>query len=232
MGSTLLEFEKRPWPETMKIGQKYGHDRLSGDGLVLPPFDDFNAKLDEIKIMYRDRAKESLDEWVITAAFEEYLRLEKIDGPEENAAILTTEFYRAVRDIVAPLAGVRETLEQLSNRGIKMGMISNTIFPPDEHDADLQEFGIKEFLPNRIYSCAFGCRKPRKEIYLAGLEQMGLPAESVAFVGDRYIEDVQGPQSVGMKGVLRYCHLREYPDPMPNGFRVIHELPELLEIID
>lgn len=231
MGSTLLDFEKRPWVETMFIGQKYGYDKLTANGLTLPPLDEFNSNLDKIKFSKRDKAKETLSEWFIDDAFSDYLESLDVTDVDRNAKILSEEFYRAVREIVEPLPGVRDTLEQLSRRGLKIGMISNTIFPPEEHDRDLEEHGIMQYLPNRIYSCAFGSRKPRPEIYEAGLQQIGLPPEKVVFVGDRYIEDVKGPQDVGMKAVLRKCDIREYPDPMPNGFPVIEQLPELLKVI-
>ncbi|MEZ5359506.1 MAG: HAD family hydrolase [Candidatus Zixiibacteriota bacterium] len=231
MGSTLLEFEKRPWVETMLIGQTYGHERLTSKGIHLPPLDEFNTGLDTIKFAKRDKAKETLDEWFIDDAFIEYLHGIGVNNVEENAKILSEEFYRAVREIVEPLPGAQETLEELSNRGLKIGMISNTIFPPHEHDRDLDEYGMKPFLPIRIYSCEFGFRKPKPEIYAEGLRLLDLPAEQIVFVGDRYIEDVKGPQDAGMKAVLRKCELREYPNPLPDGFPAVSQLPELLDII-
>ncbi|MCK5125396.1 MAG: HAD family hydrolase [candidate division Zixibacteria bacterium] len=231
MGSTLVEFDSRPWPETMVIGEKYGFDRLIDMGVTMPDIEVFNSRLDLIKTVYRDKAHETNDEWDIAVAFENCLKDLKVANPTENARILSVEFFRAVREIVEPLPGVRDTIEELTDRGLKLGLISNTIFPGDEHDYDLDRFGMKQFLPFRIYSSAFGCRKPRPEIYLEGLKLIDLPAEKVVYVGDRYKEDVLGPQSVGMKGILRYCKIREYPDPMPEGFPVIKQLPELLDII-
>ena len=231
MGSTLVEFDSRPWPETAIVGQRIGYMRLKKMGVELPELEVFHNRLEEIKDVYRERAHETLDEWKIGEAFEDYLKELGLDNIPEYAKILDAEFFKAVREIAEPLPGVRDTLETLSRRGLKLGMISNTIFPGAEHDVDLQTFGMKQFLPVRIYSSEFGCRKPREAIYQEGLQKLGLPAERVAFVGDRYKEDVKGPQEIGMKGVLRFCKIRTYPDPMPVGFPVIHQLPELLDII-
>ncbi len=231
MGSTLVEFDSRPWTETMIIGQKYGYDRLTSMGIQLPDIEKFHQQLEVIKFENRDRAHETLDEWKIVAAFERHLREIGVSDPEKNADILSVEFFKAVREIVEPLPGVTETLKTLSERGLKLGLISNTIFPPHEHDKDLDTFGMLQYIPNRIYSCEFGFRKPRPSIYEAGIKMLDLPAEEIVFVGDRYVEDVRGPQSLGMKAVLRYFEIREYPDPMPEGFPVIKQLPELLNII-
>jgi len=92
-------------------------------------------------------------------------------------------------------------------------------------------FGLKSFFEWRIYSSTFGRRKPHPDIFRAGLERIGLPPEETVYVGDRYYEDVQGAQQAGMAAVLKYCALRDYPDPMPNGFPVIHAIGELLTVL-
>jgi putative hydrolase of the HAD superfamily len=113
---------------------------------------------------------------------------------------------------------------------MRTGLISNTIFPGREHDVDLDNLGLMPYIDFRLYSCDFGYRKPHPGIYEEGLRLVGLPAHETLFVGDRYYEDVDGPQKAGMSGVLVYHEGRDYPDPMPDGFPVIYKLPELLEI--
>lgn len=53
-----------------------------------------------------------------------------------------------------------------------------------------------------IWSCHTGAAKPDPAIYLAAAKALNLPPKAILFVGDRQLEDVDGPRSVGMRSVL------------------------------
>ncbi|MEE9443492.1 MAG: HAD family hydrolase [candidate division Zixibacteria bacterium] len=167
----------------------------------------------------------------MNAAFEKLLTEFEINNPVEQSQKFVTTFYEIVRRGITLCDGVCETLHGLKERSLPMGIISNTIFPGEEHDVDLINYEIMPYFDFRVYSCDVGWRKPRPEIYREGLKLIDLPPENTVYVGDRYIEDVRGPQELGMNGVLKYREGREYPEPMPEGFPVIHRLDELLKII-
>lgn len=231
LGSTLVEFEHRPWPEITLEGQEIGYRQLAENNGNIPDFEIFNNRLEEIKNEYRIEANTTLKEWKVNAAFEKLLTEFKIKNPVEQAQKFVSTFYDVVRKGITLCDGVYETLQGLKERGIPMGIISNTIFPGEEHDIDLVNYEIMPYFDFRIYSCDIGWRKPKPEIYKEGLKLINLPPENTIYVGDRYIEDVLGPQKLGMNGVLKFWEGRDYPAPMPEGFPVIHRLDELLKII-
>lgn len=232
LGSTLLEFESRPWDEITLEGQKRAYDRLVSDDHQLPEFEAFNARLEEIKNDYRVAAAETFKEWRSVDAFEKAIAEYNLPDAREQSVRSIEIFYELVREGFVLCEGANEVLEEIKCRGYRTGLISNTIFPEDAHELDLEMFGLLKYIDFRIYSSEFGYRKPHPDIYMEGLRRIGLPAERTLFIGDRYIEDVEGPQRIGMSAVLKYREGRAYPDPMPAGFPVIKRLPELLDLLN
>ena len=73
--------------------------------------------------------------------------------------------------------------------------------------------------------------KPKKEFYTKILNDINLNARDVVFVGDSLLEDVQGPQSVGIYSILidRKNKYNEEERKIPNA--VISNLRELDKIL-
>ena len=64
---------------------------------------------------------------------------------------------------------------------------------------DLQRGGLS-FAPSRVFtSQSLQAYKPKREFYTAILKKLALRPEETLFVGDSLKNDVQGPQSVGMR---------------------------------
>jgi FMN phosphatase YigB (HAD superfamily) len=231
LGSTLVEFESRSWEEITSDGQKLVYDHLTDSDHRLPDFETFNSRLEEIKDGYRVIARETLREWRSVDAFEKLLAEYELDNPREQGRRSADVFYSLVRDGFVLCEGAVETLREVKRRGYKTGLISNTIFPREAHETDLGNFGLLPYIDFRVYSSDFGFRKPHRSIYEEGTRLIGLPPQETLVVGDRYYEDVEGPQKIGMAAVLKYREGREYPDPMPPELPVINRLSELLDIV-
>jgi len=231
LGSTLIEFENRPWSETTLKGIRIGYRLLAEKNYILPDFDNFARPLMAVMDEFRVRAIETMKERQATDAPEFYFSELGLENPKELSRWFMNEFYRAVTEQMTACDGAEETLREVRRRGYRTGLISNTPYPRETHEADLDNYGLKSYLDFRIYSSEFGVRKPHPDIFLAGLESMSLPPDKVIYVGDSYKWDVVGSQTVGMSPVLIYWEGRDYPDPMPNNLSVIHRLPELLDLL-
>ena len=99
-------------------------------------------------------------------------------------------------DVPPLLAGLRE-------RGLKVGLLSNTIWPAAQHDAWLARDGVAHLFDGTVYSSEIPWVKPHPEAFRAAMAAVGVadPAR-VVFVGDRPFEDIHGAQRVGMRAVL------------------------------
>jgi putative hydrolase of the HAD superfamily len=122
-------------------------------------------------------------------------------------------------------------LEALRARGTKVGLLSNTHWPPAFHEHFLQRDGLDRLIDVRRYTSELEFTKPHPSAFAAVLDGLGHvdPADAV-FVGDRLYDDVWGAQSVGMKTVwIRSPHTPHH-DVRPDA--AIDALAELPAVID
>lgn len=232
LGSTLIEFENRPWAETTLEGLRLGYLRLAEKEYILPDFEIFAGKLMAVMDELRTRATSTLKERQATDAPEIFFSELGFENPKGLSRWFMDEFYRAVTEQMTACDGAEETLREIKRRGYKTGLISNTPYLRNQHEADLDRYGLTPYLDFRIYSSEFGLRKPHPDIFTAGREKIGLETDQIIYVGDNYQWDVVGSQGAGMTPVLVFWDGRDYPDPLPENLTVIHRLPELLDLLD
>ncbi len=92
-------------------------------------------------------------------------------------------------------------LEALRNRGLKTGLVSNATDPGWLLRVDLERQGLAPCLDAVVFSSEVGKRKPHPAVYEAALSELGVAPDETLFVGDRLVEDVQGPAELGMTTV-------------------------------
>jgi len=151
--------------------------------------------------------------------------------PDGIWAACRAAYYAPIRAVLRPVEGAAETLRVLQARGLRLGLVSNTFWPGDVHDADMAAFGLLDLVPKRVYSSAVGYIKPHPEIYRRALAEVGVQPEEAVFVGDRLKEDVAGPQALGLRAVLVEVPFREERDDtiVPDArITSLRELPGVL----
>jgi putative hydrolase of the HAD superfamily len=94
-------------------------------------------------------------------------------------------------------------LRELRQRGIKVGVLSNTMWPRSAHEQIFLRDEVLDLIDGAIYSSEIPWVKPHREAFLAAMNAIGVtdPATCV-FVGDRPYDDVHGAKSAGMRAVL------------------------------
>ena len=83
-------------------------------------------------------------------------------------------FFAPIHKAAVPRKAARHTLQALARQGVALGVLSNTFWAADIHDADLARFGLLEFLPIRLYSCDIGRLKPHPEAFQMALDALHL----------------------------------------------------------
>jgi len=98
---------------------------------------------------------------------------------------------------------VPELLGYLRERGIKIGVLSNTMWPRGWHEDVFRRDGVLDLIDGAVYSSEIEWTKPHPQAFRAAMAAVGAtdPASCV-FVGDRPYDDVHGAQSAGMRAVL------------------------------
>jgi putative hydrolase of the HAD superfamily len=94
-------------------------------------------------------------------------------------------------------------LRHLRARGIKTGVLSNTMWPRSAHESVFGRDGVLSLIDGAVYSSEIPWTKPHPEAFRAAMAAVGVsdPASCV-FVGDRPHDDIFGAKRVGMRGVL------------------------------
>ncbi len=139
-------------------------------------------------------------------------------------------YIAGMRAYLEPMAGAAETLRALREQGLRVGLISNTIWPDAEHMIDLDRYGLTPFIEHFIFSAEIECWKPERAIFERGLAALDLLPHETAFVGDSLYFDVWGAQQAGLRGVWI-----ESSPHVPGGLTVtpdacVTTLPELLPL--
>jgi putative hydrolase of the HAD superfamily len=130
---------------------------------------------------------------------------------------------------------VRPVWEGLRARGIKVGVLSNTIWTREYHRDIFERDGVLDLLDADLYSSEIDHVKPHPEAFRAICRELDVLPRRAVYVGDRIFEDVHGPQQVGMRAIwIPHSDIppaqRVEVTAVPDGRA--HELLDVLDIVD
>ena len=164
---------------------------------------------------------------------------------EDIVAILALELLREYRIGLEEVISldprtreVKETLQELKARGKKLGVFSNdrTV----GLGFVLNAMGFKPLFQYVETSESVGVEKPDLKVFINILEFFGTVAESVTYVGDEPINDIEAAKKQGLKAIQYKVNLdecteiwRDYHEQSkyePDA--VISHFSELLDIIE
>jgi putative hydrolase of the HAD superfamily len=176
-------------------------------------------------------------EWELWRTAEREHRSATIDHVFERAGVIPTEAFLAsyfeawephtLTDPQAPAL-----LRRLRADGIRIGVLSNTMWPRTRHEQFFVRDGIHELIDGAVYTSEIDWTKPHPEAFRAAMAAIGVsdPAGCV-FVGDRPYDDVYGAKQAGMRAVLiANSDVPAFADAEPDA--VITRLEELVPLIE
>jgi HAD superfamily hydrolase (TIGR01662 family) len=120
---------------------------------------------------------------------------------------------------------VTPALRDLADRGIKVGLISNSHRCLDSFQRHFELYGLVDAA---VSSSAHGYLKPHPSIFMSALKQLGVEASASLMVGDSMEHDIEGARRVGMRGVL-VQRAGDGGEPAPEDVPMIRTLTELPE---
>jgi putative hydrolase of the HAD superfamily len=121
--------------------------------------------------------------------------------------VYDVEHLQAYRDFWEPATWTHEDVPTLFNwlrgEGIKIGVLSNTVWPRDWHEEIFVRDGVDHLIDGAVFTSEIEWTKPAPQAFEAAMHAVGatLP-ERCVFVGDRLFDDIYGAKNVGMKAVL------------------------------
>jgi len=156
-------------------------------------------------------------------------------GLTHDPALLAA-YYEFWEPHTATDPAVRPVWEGLRERGIKVGVLSNTIWPRSVHEGYFDRDGVRDLIDGDVYTSEIPWTKPSPHAFRAAMDAVGAsdPTRCV-YVGDRLFDDVWGAQNAGLRAIHvphsaippnQVGHTEGTPDA------VVQDLLEILPVVD
>ena len=155
-------------------------------------------------------------------------------GLSHDESLLT-----AYRDFWAPHThtdpDVPELFEALRADGIKVGVLSNTVWPREWHEGFFRRDGVLHLIDGDVYTSEIPWTKPAPEAFRAAMDAVGAQdASRCVFVGDRLFDDIWGASNAGMRTVL-VPHSDIPPQQVVHSVgdrdAVVHRLADVYDVV-
>jgi putative hydrolase of the HAD superfamily len=124
--------------------------------------------------------------------------------------------------------------DRLHSDGIRVGVLSNTIWPRDWHEEFFRRDGVLELIHGAVYTSEVPWTKPAPEAFRAAMGAVGVEdPQACAFVGDRLFDDIWGAANVGMRTILvphssipeeQIGHSVGEPDAVAHRLSEVHDI--------
>jgi putative hydrolase of the HAD superfamily len=133
----------------------------------------------------------------------EELELDPASFDEATLAEIEEAFASApLHALPATVDGARDVLRELRDRGMRIGLISNTGRTPGSILREvLARLDLAPSIDAMVFSNEHGECKPRTSIFDALQRQLGVDYGEMVFVGDNLYVDVYGAQRCGMRAI-------------------------------
>lgn len=92
--------------------------------------------------------------------------------------------------------------EELKGQGIRIGVLSNTIWPRAWHEGFFRRDGVLGLLDGDVYTSEVPWTKPSPHAFAAAMAAVGATDPSrCVYVGDRLFDDVWGAHHAGLRAI-------------------------------
>jgi putative hydrolase of the HAD superfamily len=118
---------------------------------------------------------------------------------DESLAQAAKDYARFTAHGLEPLDGVLDTLRQLRDSGLRLGLLTNCA--PDVPEI-LPETPLGRCFDATVYSCVAKAVKPAREVYELVVRSLDFDPDRILYVGDGSDGELTGAAAVGMRPLL------------------------------
>lgn len=231
LGGTLIDWPNWDEDAPRRWAVSYEHLTALLPGNHWPTVDAYVRAMREAELAHWQRVESEL--WSGPAdglVRDGFSRLGHHANESERRAALAG-YARAVDGWAVAFPDAHDTLDDLRQRGYRLGLLSNTWWAAEWHDADLAAHGLADLLDEVVYTSDLPHSKPHQMVFLEVANRLGVEPSSCVMIGDRMVDDVSGAIGAGMRAVWK-ANDRPWPKPdhvIPNAtITRLSELPRLL----
>ena len=128
-----------------------------------------------------------------------------------------------------PEDGIAPVLDWLMDRGIALGVVSNTMFSAEVLHWELTRHGLANGFGFVMSSADYGLQKPRPAIFATAVARLGLRPQEVWFVGDNFEKDIRGALQAGLAPV--WYNPQRSPCPADHEAVEVCDWAQFLELV-
>jgi HAD superfamily hydrolase (TIGR01509 family) len=187
-------------------------------GLPIDPDEAFDAHyrtMHEFSLLLEDGGEATWD-WWLERYFERLRHPSPIDaGPAIRRGYMLWTWA---------IPGVVEAILQLADRGIKVGVISNSDGSVEE---SLRRAGFEDVFEFVLDSEVVGVKKPSRRIFEMGCDRLGVDPDRCWYVGDSMHHDVTASRRAGFESSWLIDPLALRPEET-NRIRSVADIPAIV----
>ena len=136
----------------------------------------------------------------------------------------------------APTRRSGRSSRTLRERGIKVGVLSNTIWPRAWHEDFFRRDGVLDLIDGDVYTSEIPWTKPSPEAFRTAMDAVGAsdPTRCV-YVGDRLYDDIWGARNAGLRAIHiphSVIPVEQVGHSVGEPDAVAHELAEIPAILE
>lgn len=195
----------------------------------------YDLSREQFQQLYQDgrhSVKHRLDTTAASHSRQLYIKsgLEQLDA-DANAAdmvAIADSFWDAYIDEMELFDGVKETLQQLRERGWTVALTSNLTTRVQLRKVDA--LGLDDQIDLLVTSEETGVEKPHPVMFTWPMSRCDATVDETVMVGDSITSDIDGAGALGIETVLINQELP--PDPVATPDHHAQEFRELLDILE
>lgn len=234
LGETLLNFGKVNATVLFRQGAKLSYEYLKSLGQPVGNFEwYFWQNLVRVRVWH----------WFSSIMRRDFDALELIRrvGRKKGAQLspqqwqhLAWLWYEPLSKLASTEPQTKETLTELKESGLKLGIVSNTFISSFSLEKHLSQLGLLDLFAVRVYSHEFDFRKPDLRIFRAAAERIGEVIENIMYVGDSIYRDIRPAVKIGMYAVMKDAYTNAGKKPPKGAWRIsrLSEIPGLIKKVN
>lgn len=234
LGETILNFGRFSSVSVFRQGARLSYDFLKSCGNQVGNFE-YYCWRNLIALRWRNLISNITRNDFNSSAFQRGNGTKKgIKLDAEQWRHYSWLWYEPLSKVAKIEPDIKQTLTSLKNAGLKLGILSNTFVSGHSLEKHLEQLGILEFFPVRLYSYEFDFRKPNLQIFKIAAEKIGQAYQNIMYVGDRLDKDAAPALKLGMTAVIKAAYTNTGKRIPERVFRInrLSELPALIENIN
>lgn len=203
LGGTLVHWPD--WEEAAPTKWSFAYDALrrEADGRPLPERDAFVTAMRGAEKAHWARVDREHWSGPPTGLVSDGFRRLELEVDPELLVATMDGYAKAVAGWSTVFPDSRDTLVLLRERGYRLGLLSNTWWAAEWHNADIAAHGLDDLLDQVVYTSDLPHSKPHESVFREIASRLLVGVEECVMIGDRQIDDVSGAKAVGMRGVWR-----------------------------